>query len=123
MQRFSPHGVMTLLTLSLGFAAGAWAAASLELAEGPSVWDGTWQVAFERALDEAFVLREPGTELWGAFEYLVFHEAREVALVGEDGWLYTDEEFALHPDEAEVMAAAQRNGLTRIGFITEFRTP
>ena len=39
-------------------------------------------------------------------------------------------ELHLHADKstpyqrlAEVMAAAQRNGLTRIGFITEFRTP
>ena len=39
-------------------------------------------------------------------------------------------ELHLHADKstpyqrlAEVMAAAQRNGLNRIGFITEFRTP
>lgn len=39
-------------------------------------------------------------------------------------------ELHLHADKttpyqhlAEVMAAAQRNGLTRIGFITEFRAP
>lgn len=39
-------------------------------------------------------------------------------------------ELHLHADKstpyqrlAEVMVAAQRNGLTRIGFITEFRTP
>ncbi|MCB9797191.1 MAG: alginate O-acetyltransferase [Alphaproteobacteria bacterium] len=104
MPRYLPHGVAALLTLVMGAGMGAQAASNLELAEGPSVWDGTWQVAFERALDEALWLREPGVEAWAIFEYLAFGEGREGVLVGEDGWLYTDEEFVLHPDEAAVMA-------------------
>ncbi|MCB9759857.1 MAG: alginate O-acetyltransferase [Alphaproteobacteria bacterium] len=95
--------VATLATLIVGAGVGVGAAARVEVAEGPTVADGSWQVAFERAFDEALLLREPAVSAWAAFEYAAFAEGRPGVLVGADGWLYTDEEFTLYADEdAEV---------------------
>ena len=39
--------------------------------------------------------------LWGLIEYQVFKEGRKGVLVGEEGWLYSDEEFCYFPNELE----------------------
>src|SRR3954464_4626433 len=37
--------------------------------------------------------RAPSIDLLGALRYLVFHEGRSGVVVGNDGWLFTSEEF------------------------------
>src|SRR3546814_12185983 len=34
-----------------------------------------------------------GISLWAAIDYGLFHEAKSGVVAGNDGWLYTDEEF------------------------------
>jgi len=54
---------------------------------------GKWAHAYETGLDAGVPFRDPAVKLWGTTNYRLFGEAREGALVGTDGWLYTSEEF------------------------------
>ncbi|EJO94260.1 hypothetical protein A471_09104 [Ectopseudomonas mendocina DLHK] len=60
----------------------------------PSVLDGGLAKSVERHYDEHFPLKQVGINLWAAVEYLLFGEGRSGLVIGEDGWLYSDEEFA-----------------------------
>ena len=64
----------------------------------PSVLDGGLAKSFERHYDENFPLKQAGINLWAAVEYLVFGEGRSGLVIGQDGWLYSDEEFAPQAD-------------------------
>ncbi len=52
---------------------------------------------FESAYRGAALYRERAVELFGAYRYRIFGEGRTGVLVGEDGWLFTDEEFKSDP--------------------------
>jgi alginate O-acetyltransferase complex protein AlgJ len=62
------------------------------------VIDGRMAHAFETHYDQAFPVRTFGIALWAAIDYALFKEARSGAVVGKDGWLYTDEEFSVPND-------------------------
>jgi alginate O-acetyltransferase complex protein AlgJ len=62
------------------------------------VIDGRMTHAFESHYDQAFPVRTFGIALWAAIDYVLFREARSGAVVGRDGWLYTDEEFTVPND-------------------------
>ncbi|CAM3709225.1 alginate O-acetyltransferase AlgX-related protein [Deinococcus frigens] len=58
-----------------------------------TVINGEWMLAWEKNLDGQVPWRTPSVDLWGGLNYRLFSEARDGALVGADGWLFTDEEF------------------------------
>lgn len=60
----------------------------------PDLLDGELTRNFEHYYDEQFPLKQAGINLWAALEYLAFGEGRAGLVIGEDGWLYSDEEFA-----------------------------
>ncbi|MEW6167549.1 MAG: alginate O-acetyltransferase, partial [Pseudomonadota bacterium] len=53
---------------------------------------------FESHYDALFPAKTLGTNVWAAIQYTVFHEGRKGVIVGDDGWLYTLEEFRGWPD-------------------------
>ena len=59
----------------------------------PDLLDGELTRSIEHYYDEQFPLKQIGINLWGALEYLAFGEGRPGLVIGEDGWLYSDEEF------------------------------
>ncbi|WP_019587604.1 alginate O-acetyltransferase AlgX-related protein [Deinococcus apachensis] len=64
---------------------------------------GKWMMAYEKNLDAKVPWRDPSVKLWGGLTYHLFGEAREGAVVGTDGWLYTTEEFqAAAEDTVEI---------------------
>lgn len=69
----------------------------------------------ESHYDDGFPVRELGTNLWAAINYVVFEEGRPGVVVGEQGWLFTDEELFLG---AESPAVIDQN-LKRIRAVTE----
>lgn len=71
-------------------------------------WNGDWGVAYEDALDEEFVVREPSIDLFGIVEWTLFGEGRRGVVVGEGGWLFTAEEFELYPGAADRAEARAR---------------
>lgn len=53
---------------------------------------------FESHYDRLFPVKTFGTNLWAALQYVLFREGRPGVVVGQDGWLYTQEEFRDYPD-------------------------
>jgi alginate O-acetyltransferase complex protein AlgJ len=75
---------------------------------------GTWAAKFEKKFGEALDMYEPSRNFWGRSEYALFQEGRKGVVVGEDGWLFTDEEFSCLPD-------AQNNFQDNVDFIVDVR--
>jgi alginate O-acetyltransferase complex protein AlgJ len=61
---------------------------------------GEWTAGYSAAYDAALPIRQFGVDAWGVLGYALFAEGRRGVLIGEDGWLYTTEEFTHYPDEA-----------------------
>ena len=78
--------------------------------EDESVMNGDWAAAYQADFEEKLALRTPAVNLWGMLEYTLFREGRPGVLIGEDGWLFTTEEFQTYPDGT----AATRENLETI---------
>lgn len=79
--------------------------ASVDLSAGSNLADGSMQQDLELSFDAALPHRDLSLHVWNAVRFLVFGETERGALAGEDGWLFTDEEFAAGPDDAENLMA------------------
>jgi len=58
-----------------------------------TVLNGKWTKAAETHYDEEFPIKRLGTNLWAALDFKLFNEGRPGVVLGNDQWLYTDEEF------------------------------
>ena len=63
-----------------------------------TVLDGGLAKTFESHYDEHFPVKTLGTSLWAGLDYLLFNEGRPGVQIGEQGWLYSDEEFKPEAD-------------------------
>lgn len=86
--------IALFLAILLGL--GAWSLrsfASFSTSAETTVLNGKWTKAAETHYDEEFPIKRLGTNLWAALDYKLFNEGRPGVVLGEDQWLYTDEEF------------------------------
>jgi alginate O-acetyltransferase complex protein AlgJ len=67
--------------------------------------DGTWSRAYQAALDTASPLRTHTVALWNALDLRLFGQAPAGVVLGDGGWLFSDEEYALPADAPAVRAA------------------
>lgn len=83
----------------LGLAAVAGSrAAPFQPPVGADLLDGTVAKALETQYDARFPVKTLGINLWAAIDYGLFNEGRPGVIVGEDGWLYSNEEFLTYAD-------------------------
>ncbi|WP_181702172.1 alginate O-acetyltransferase AlgX-related protein [Chthonobacter albigriseus] len=54
--------------------------------------------------NERFALKDTGIDLFGSIAYVLFGEGRDGVLIGEDGWLFTKEDFETDKHSAERLA-------------------
>lgn len=91
-------------------------------APGATLHDGAWSRAYQAALDAASPLRGPTVALWNALDLHLFGQAPAGVVLGEGGWLFSDEEYALPADAptvreawfdyvADVAASLRRDGV------------
>ncbi len=66
---------------------------SYQLPNQFSVLDGGLAKTFESHYDKQLPVKDIGTNVWAALDYLLFGEGRPGVLVGSDDWLFSDEEF------------------------------
>lgn len=84
----------------------AWRFADAGPQHGDRGWfDGKASKAFESLYDAQFPVKTFGVNLWAAIELSLFGEGRHGVIVGQNGWLYTDEEFRDHADARETLSA------------------
>ena len=58
-----------------------------------TVLNGRWTKAVETHYDAEFPIKRLGTNLWAALDFKLFNEGRPGVVLGQDQWLYSDEEF------------------------------
>jgi alginate O-acetyltransferase complex protein AlgJ len=74
-------------------------------APAATLHDGAWSRAYQAALDAASPLRRHTVALWNTLDLRLFGQAPAGVVLGQDGWLFSDEEYAL-PAEAPVIRQA-----------------
>lgn len=62
------------------------------------VWNGEWSLAYEATLNQGLGFRQFAIDTWGILDYALFREGRDGVLVGDEGWLFTTEEFKAYPE-------------------------
>lgn len=87
--------------LSLLFIGSMRAVFSYQLPNQFSVFDGGLAKTFESHYDEHFPVKTLGTSLWAGLDYLLFNEGRPGVQIGEQGWLYSNEEFKAEANGAQ----------------------
>lgn len=79
-----------LLALSLWSMRGI---VGFSVAKETTVLNGKLAHAFEKHYDDEFPIKQIGTNLWALVDYGLFGEGRQGVVIGQDGWLFSDEEF------------------------------
>ncbi|MCO8161426.1 alginate O-acetyltransferase [Pseudomonas sp. 21LCFQ010] len=82
--------------MSLLIVLGLWSLgsfASFTKTPQQTVLNGRWTKAVETHYDDEFPIKRLSTNLWAALDYKLFNEGRPGVVLGEDQWLFTDEEF------------------------------
>ncbi|MFZ6047763.1 alginate O-acetyltransferase [Pseudomonas sp. CR3202] len=95
-----------VLFCGLLLALGLWSMRAFfgfSVAQETSVLDGKLTHAFEKHYDEEFPVKQLGTNLWALVDFKLFGEGRQGVVIGQDGWLYSDEEFDPVADESRHM--------------------
>lgn len=110
-------GVFLLATVVVGGLLTVISKGARTLSNGQDVVTGAWAHTYETGLDAGVPFRDPSVNFWGTVNYRLFHEAREGALVGADGWLYTSEEFQTSTPAVDQADIAQK--LTYIGRVRD----
>ncbi|WP_263141266.1 alginate O-acetyltransferase [Pseudomonas sp. RIT-PI-AD] len=87
-----------LLALSLWSLKGLY---SFSAAAETTLLDGKLAHSLEKHYDAEFPIKQFGTNVWAAVDYGLFGEGRPGVLIGEKGWLYSDEEFKPVADGAQ----------------------
>jgi len=64
-----------------------------------NILNGKWALSYEAAFNKSVDIYQPSIDTWGLFNYLLFQEGRDGVLIGEDGWLFTKEEFDYFPHQ------------------------
>ncbi len=108
-------GVFLLVIVVAGAAAALLTPATYRWPTGGSFVRGEQAARYEETFNEALPFRDTAIATWGVLEYALFREGREGVVVGREGWLFTDEEFAFY-DEA---AAETARKLAYIGEVRD----
>ena len=69
------------------------------------VLNGEFSDAFEDRFNDAHPLANAAKSFWGGIEYRFFNDGRRGVLVGQNGWLYTSEEFETPRNGGDVYQA------------------
>lgn len=92
-------GLFMILVLVAGGLAALLSPGTYRLPQAPVV-DGSWAQAYETGFNEGLLFRDLALSSVTALNYGLFGVGLEGVLVGEEGWLFTSEEFMGYPYEA-----------------------
>lgn len=94
------NAAVWLAGLALSFLVSVPVAMRYEISPGMTLLDGRAALDFEHYVTREHPYRSLSLNSWSALEYLVFKEGKPGLIVGNDGWLFSSEEFPL-PSQRE----------------------
>jgi alginate O-acetyltransferase complex protein AlgJ len=74
--------------------------------------DGEPTSKFDKRYKEAFPIKQFSVTLLNTISYVAFHEARKGAVIGRNGWMFTEEEFVWQSTSAEKVKSHVKDILT-----------
>ena len=86
------------LGIALVGAVFSYIASSVPHQESINLLNGQASKSYEDEFDRNLVHRDTSLNLWNSMGYFLFKEGKKGVLIGQDGWLFTDEEFAYGGD-------------------------
>lgn len=86
-------GAFLIVAVAAGAVMSVTSKAARTVPAGQDIVTGKAAHAYETGLDAGVPFRDPSVGFWATLNYRLFHEARDGALVGGEGWLFTAEEF------------------------------
>ena len=92
------NGAALIGVLLFGIVATIFNPRALDAPEDAQIVTGEWASRYQARYEEGLFIRDPSIHVWSLLRYALFREGRPGVLIGEDGWLFTDEEFAYHAD-------------------------
>jgi alginate O-acetyltransferase complex protein AlgJ len=90
---------VVLSTLTLVQHYGAFAPVKSDKAEW---YQGWWTDAFETWFEKNLAARKVAIAGWGALRYGLMNTGSDGVVIGQDGWLFTNEEFTELPDSKQI---------------------
>ena len=94
------------LVLMVPLALLSWKELSWPADSGRAWLDGRNARQIEGLYDEKFLMKDWATNAWAALDYQLFNEGRSGVVVGQQGWLFSKEEFVWSPREAANLQVA-----------------
>lgn len=64
--------------------------------------NGAWSAQYDKKFPEHFAPQAPALLFWGKIELALFHQGRGGVLIGQDGWLFSAEEFQFDKNSAKI---------------------
>lgn len=101
LRPFHISGFFMLAFLGTAAALGAsavWSAGADSSKSFSDIIEGRWATIYEKSFNKALYIYDPSKTGWAILTYAAFREGSEGVLVGQNGWLFTAEEFAHVPD-------------------------
>jgi alginate O-acetyltransferase complex protein AlgJ len=111
-ENFTAFFLIACLLLGLGISFHAFLPSLPNTRDEPlsAYLNGDLVKRFERSFDKALIHYDPSVTFWEKVEYVLYGEGQKGALVGTDGWLFSNEEFF----EGSDFAAQQADNLAYI---------
>lgn len=103
IQRFSAYSFLLILACLL--LAGVVRVMTSPLESDSSWFNGKATLKLEKSFEKNLSFEPYTKTLWGVLNYGLFKTTGKGAVVGEDGWFYTAEEFEITPDFDKNIAA------------------
>ena len=66
---------------------------SIPIQGGKELLRGRTSASYEKAFDKALIHQDISLSTWNGAGYVLFGEGKEGVLIGQEGWLFTNEEF------------------------------
>jgi alginate O-acetyltransferase complex protein AlgJ len=113
-------GLVMIALLVFGFVLTLANPGARRAPEDKDLLSGAWADAYQADYTQSLPVRRPAVTLWGVIRYLAFGEGEPGVLVGEDGRLFTTEEFAL-PGDPESVAELHVDRIAAVGEVLASR--
>jgi len=107
--------VFILIILGLGLLS-LQSFSSYNISDGLNPVTGELARDVESHYDDDFPVRNLGTNLWAAINYLLFREGRPGVTIGEQGWLFSDEELYPGVEDPQIV----ETNLNRVVSVTNY---
>ena len=111
MMMIKPNYICALAFVLFMVTAALMALMSFSAAQKPDfssgVFSGKPTAAYEKSFDDKLKHRTSSIQFWNSAGYALFQEGKKGVLIGQDGWLFTDEEFAYGQDAVQNISLNQ----------------